>query len=364
MRLMNEQAPPAVSVIQTARDERAAHERIVLKGGVALSPAQRLAGDRVFGAPPKHVSLSAMASGQCVGLLSAEVHQSRRLPGSTVVIARRVAASMKPDVVFALLEKLDHLSIGELHARRIVISFAGSTRAELDRAAELVSRVGFEPCARPTVPGHTILLDMRDGEEGLLRQARPSLRRALRDAARLPVHCCPIDRVSHVDRMHAIKEVSYTRHGAVPPTLPLAGFIEAAGEHPDVFNLVGLYDSRGTDAGSLLAFEFASFDGRLATTEHAGMMHTRVNGRIVPGGYATLWESIRWAIRRGAVAFDMGGISVPGDSTYEATRTIGDFKRHFGGEIVPGLECQFEKQPDTFNARVMNSLERLVNRFR
>jgi len=270
---------------------------------------------------------------------------------------------MEPQVLVALLQHLDHLAADELRARRVIVSLVGSAQAELDRAAAMMSRIGFGPSARPTVSGHTILLDLRDGEEALLRQARPSLRRSLRDVARLPIRCEAIESVSLVDRMREIKEASYARHGAAPPSLPLDGFVKTARAHPDAFSLIGLYRNDTIGADSLLAFEFATFDGRIATSEHAGMASSRVNGRTVPGGYATLWESIRWAIRRGAVAFDLGGISTPADSSYAATQTINDFKFTFGGAIVPGLEREFVKHPKTLNARVMNSLECVVRRF-
>jgi len=363
-RLMTEPSLAAMSVIRTTRHDRAVHEAIVRVSGAPLSPAQRVAGDRVYGAAPSHVSLSAMVSGRCVGVLSAEVHPSPRFSGSTIVIARRISASTEPSVLLALLAQLDQLATDELGARRVVISLVGSTQAELDRAASLMPSLGFEPSARPKVPAHTILLDLRDGEEALLRNARPSLRRSLREVVRLPIRCDSIRSVLLVDRLKQIKQASYARHGSVPPPLPFAGFVETASAHPDAFSLIGLYRDDVIGADSLIAFEFTSFDGRLATSEHAGMVSTRVDGRSVPGGYATLWESIRWAIRRGAVAFDLGGISMPGDSTYEATRTIAQFKRNFGGEIVTGLEREFVKRPNTFTARLMNALASVAGRLR
>jgi lipid II:glycine glycyltransferase (peptidoglycan interpeptide bridge formation enzyme) len=109
---------------------------------------------------------------------------------------------------------------------------------------------------------------------------------------------------------------------------------------------------------------FATCDGQLATAEHAGMIRVRMNGKTVPAGYATLWESVRWAIHNGAQAFDLGGVSVPGDRSYDATRSIANFKSNFGGELRAGLEHEFERRTNTVSARLMNSLEGLVNRFR
>ena len=299
--------------------------------------------------------------GRCVGLLSAEVHRSRRLPGSTVVIARRVAASTHPRVLNALVQELDKTARVEMRARRIRISIVSSSMSELNDAGALLAESGFVASSSPSVAKHTIVLDLQQDEEALLRRVRPSVRRALKVVDQLPLRIAPIHDLTLANRLRVINRASYARHGVFPPELPFSGFIESALHHPDAFSLIGLYRTDISGSESLIAFEFTTSDRQVAIAEHAGMEHIRLYGKNVPAGYATLWASIRWGIRTGASLFDLGGVALPGDRSYNTTGSITRFKKHFGGEVVSTFEREYEKSSNTLGARVMNSLEGIVS---
>jgi Acetyltransferase (GNAT) domain len=355
---MNEAVTSVKRIMPVDSTQRAAHEAALLSAGIPLSSAQRMCGDLILGDSTRRVTLSALDGERCVGLLTAEIHPSRRLRGSTVVVARRVSAMLDANVLRDLVQESSRLASEQLGARRIIVSVWGADGPELSRARDVLCGLGFAPRVPSSCPRRTVILDLRDGEDGLLKRVRPSLRRRLRELARLPVSCAPITNERLGDRMRQIKEESYARHGALAPILPVPGFIAAAREHPETFSLVGLYRDDRHDVDGLMAWEFGTCDGHTGVTEHAGMSTIRLDGRAVPGGYATLWATIRWAIDAGAMEFDLGGISLPDDPEYAATGSISQFKLHFGGEIVPGREVEFERVPDTLSARFFSAIER------
>jgi hypothetical protein len=188
-----------------------------------------------------------------------------------------------------------------------------------------------------------------------------STRRHLRDLATSPVEFRQVTDVGLALRLQHLKESTLARHGGNPNAFPLnyRGMIVAATRAPRACSLIGAFRSGCTDAEGLVAWEFATFDGARAVSEHAAMELALGNGRSLPLGYGTLWASMQWAMANGARVFDVGGITVAGDADHDTFATISQFKSGFGGAVVSGLERELLFETNTFVARLQRAAVRL-----
>lgn len=342
----------SVETLDVAAPRRSAFEQSLQRDGHELSPFQRRVGDALVPRPSSRVVLAACEGSRCLGLLSLDIHPSRRLRGSRVIRVRRFSSTFTAPAIAALADGL--IATAErVHARVVLLSTSGADPASVDRAAAALVRAGFAAHPNSLTPDRTLLVDLTGGEAAVLGRASKSLRRTLRELATAPLEFRRLTDPSLAPRVEALKRATLERRGVDPSSFPLhyERMIAASLEHPQALSLVGGFRTDVAGADALIAWELATFDGVRAVSEHAAMERVAWNGRTLSAGYGTLWASIRWAMGSGARAFDLGGVTVEGDPDHEQFKSVSAFKANFGGELVSGLDREFQFAPQTSPAR-------------
>ena len=306
------------------------------------------------------VVLAAYRGELCCGLVALDVHASRRLFGSKLIRVRRFCSTFAPEVTAALGRGLTMLG-ARVHARVILLTASATEAMHVNQTITALNSVGFLPQRHSATSAHTALVDLAGGDVAVLHRFSRSTRRHLRGLATAPVEFRPVTDEGLAPRIKALKESTLARHGGNPNSFPLdyAAMISAANSAPNAFSLMGAFLTGRAGAEALVAWEFTTFDGVRALSEHAAMEQSILNDRTMPLGYGTLWASMRWAMARGARVFDLGGITVAGDTNHNAFASISQFKTGFGGAIVSGLEQECLFEPDTVPARLQRAAVRL-----
>ena len=257
-----------------------------------------------------------------------------------IVEARRISCAMPAEILTALLESLlEHAGA----VRRVYLSFDLGVGRHADslphEVATLLATHGFAPTAR-RAPMHTRVVPL-DAPVDVGAPAWKGVRRPLRALARFPVIVRPIVDEALADRMCEIKRHTYERRVGSMPPLDYRAMIRAAARHPGRVHVVGCFRTDRDGPESLVAWDCATFNGVVGTSEHGARADVRIDDHALPSGDWALMACIRWAQEQGAVAFDLGGVTDADAPDFGHVKGINEFKARFGGDIVRGLEQEF-----------------------
>ena len=222
-----------------------------------------------------------------------------------------------------------------------VILDGPSARKEID---DRMGRLSFRPSGR-LQPARTIVLDIAQSEEELLKGMKPKTRYNVRLAGRRGVRVRRAATESDLRAFYSLLEITGRRDEfgvhAFPYYQHLWRIFGPGGDNSVLLLLADHPDEAEREAGpiaGLLAFKF----GREAIYMYGASAE---RGREHMPNYLLQWEAIRWARDQGCAIYDFWGIpDPPGDegdesevspiNTRSGLRGVYWFKKGFGGREV------------------------------
>lgn len=272
------------------------------------------------------------SAGCCRAGFAVEVRRSRALPGHFILRVERFGYSLPAplhDVCVAALERLARDTPRVLRMHVEVFSPEEATRQTLRSSLEAHR---FRQLKEGRRYGHTIGIDLRPEEAGILASFHATARRHIRAVGKNPVALRPIEDEMFVQRMEAIYRETRTRTGGPVSHGDWASVVKLSRNHPDHSRVVGLFRTDVAGPDSLLAFAWGCGHGDHAHYETAAS--TRHTDLRLPLAYGLVWDLVCWARRKGATWFDFGGITQGHAGSEDPLGGISDFKRYFSKNVV------------------------------
>ncbi len=177
---------------------------------------------------------------------------------------------------------------------------------------------------------HTVILDLMQSEEALLKNMRRQTRYEVRQADKLGLETTWSNDEASFREFHQVQTETAERQHFVPPNLKmLLAEREAFGDN------ARLYVTRTPD-GKAIAYGLILIDGTEA--EYFEAASTELNHKL-PGAYGLQWRVIRDLKELGVKRYNLWGIA-PAGQTHHRYARVTTFKRGFGGEIVEFVPAQ------------------------
>ena len=229
-----------------------------------------------------------------------------------------------------------------------VFSRAAQTRAGI---AELLQQAGFVRAATTRNWGTTFALDLQPSEDELFGSFSPTVRRAIRSVAKLPVQVRSIDDRRSASRLDALSSEAFARTGARYQEMwDWEGVIELSRRAPDASRLVGLVRTDREGPEALLGFVWGWWNGE-SVSYFAGASSRPSDLQGVGIVHPLFWDLIVWAKRTGATWFDLGGATAGTAGSGDPLGGISEFKRRFSTQTVDVAE-DWVLEPHAVPARV------------
>lgn len=177
---------------------------------------------------------------------------------------------------------------------------------------------------------HTVILDLTESEEDLLKKMRRQTRYEVRRAEKLGLKVDFGNQKKLFEEFHVVQAETAARQNFVPPDLQtLLAEREAFGDR------AGIYTTK-TAGGEPVAYGLVFGVGPEA--EYFEAASTELNYKL-PGAYALLWQAIRDAKSQGYQRFNLWGIAPRGQKNHRYAG-VTTFKTGFGGEVVEFVPAQ------------------------
>ena len=296
------------------------------------------------------------ADGEPRAALGLRVDASRALPGHWLVRAQRVAFPGFPEGMAIAATALADLARSHWRILRLTTELTALGPEALEAAGAAFRAAGF---ARAPIRSwaRTLTIDLTPEEPAIIAAFSQQPRRDIRAIEKLPVVVREITESRWVPRMKALLYATYERTGGQVQPGDWPARISLATMDPALTRLIGLFRTDRTDDASLVAFTWGLFHGDHATYEIGAS--ERQDDIKVPLLTPLLWDLMRWARRRGASWFDLGGVSAGGSD--DPLSGITEFKRRLSKhEIDIGADWIIEPHP--VRATLARSISRLVGR--
>lgn len=217
-------------------------------------------------------------------------------------------------------------------------------RPQLRQSAENTERLralGARPAPMHLHAEHTVMIDLTESEEQLLKDMRKQTRYEVRRAEKLGMQVEWGNSAELFQEFHAVQTETAARQHFVPPDLPtLLAEREAFGQN------ARLYVAR-TAEGDAVAYGLVLIGG--AEAEYFEAASTALN-RKLPGAYALQWQVMRDLKALGVERYNLWGIAPLKNSSGRGQHATPDpqhryagvttFKTGFGGEIVEYVPAQ------------------------
>jgi lipid II:glycine glycyltransferase (peptidoglycan interpeptide bridge formation enzyme) len=225
----------------------------------------------------------------------------------------------------------------------------------LDAAERLLEEQGFEPCQRQT-PAKTRIIDLRPSLEEILSQFSKKTRPKLRIRKPEEVWIAELTSREHIPALQTAVNDAFQRTTHQHHNYDFASLFNTLEDFPETAVALGFFVSEEPRVPKAFVAGVAS--GPLFAYIGAG---SRSDPRLRrhPFNQNLLWRLLEIAKARGALLFDMGGITDGGPD--DPLAGISDFKRHFPGfELSIGRERLIKLRP--MRHRVFSVLHALTRR--
>jgi len=302
------------------------------------------------GSEPLFLALRA-SDGRCAGGFGIHAAPSRAFPGFRVLRVERFGEAVPPTLWAAAVDALTQVARQEPRVLRLtveVFSRCAQTRAGI---AALLQQAGFGRAATARNWGRTFALDLQRSEEELFASFSPTVRRAIRSVAKLPLQVRSIDDRRLASRLDALSSETFARTGAHYQEMwDWEGVIELSRRAPDASRLVGLVRADREGPEALLGFAWGWWNGE-SVSYFAGASSRPSDLQGVGIVHPLFWDLIVWAKRTGATWFDLGGATAGTAGSGDPLGGISEFKRRFSKQTVDVAE-DWVLEPHALPARV------------
>lgn len=177
---------------------------------------------------------------------------------------------------------------------------------------------------------HTVILDLTQSEEDLLKKMRRQTRYEVRQAAKKGVQVEWGNSEDLYREFHSVQHETALRQHFVPPNLAtLLAERQGFGQN------IRIYVARDTE-NQPIAYGLIFWSGKEG--EYFEAASTDLN-RKLPGSYAIIWQAMQDLKELGLERFNLWGIAPPGETKHRYSG-VTTFKTGFGGEVVEYLPAQ------------------------
>jgi len=291
------------------------------------------------------------SDGRCAGGFGIHAAPSRAFPGFRVLRIERFGEAVPRTLWATAVDALTQVARQEPRVLRLtveVFSRAAQTRAGI---AELLQQAGFVRAATTRNWGTTFALDLQPSEDELFGSFSPTVRRAIRSVAKLPVQVRSIDDRRSASRLDALSSEAFARTGArYQEVWDWEGVIELSRRAPDASRLVGLFRTDREGPEALLGFVWGWWNGE-SVSYFAGASSRPSDLQGVGIVHPLFWDLIVWAKGTGATWFDLGGATAGTAGSGDPLGGISEFKRRFSTQTVDVAE-DWVLEPHAVPARV------------
>lgn len=188
----------------------------------------------------------------------------------------------------------------------------------------MMSDLGLKKSPMHLAAEHTVIIDLTQTEEELLKNMRRQTRYEVRRAEKLGIKVSSSNSDEIFKEFHQIQVETAKRQSFIPPSLDvLMAEKEAFGENIRVY-------FAETDEGEKIAYGLIIKNGNEGDYFEAAS--TLLN-RKLPGAYALLWQVARDLKKEGYQRFNLWGIAPAGQPNHRYAG-VTTFKTGFGGEVV------------------------------
>lgn len=207
-------------------------------------------------------------------------------------------------------------------------------RPQLENTPEVKSlfkKLGFRRAPMHLHAELTSQLDLTKSDEELKKAMRKGTRYELNRASKLGIKVEEVSDKKSLDKFYDIQIETAKRHNFVPFSKKFLL------EQFQVFkeaDKVLMYKS--THEGKLLAMAFVIFYGQEAAYHYGASTDL---ARKIPGAYATQWQAIQEARKRGCTRYNFWGVTEHGQTNHRFYG-VSVFKRGFGGQDLAYLPTQ------------------------
>lgn len=198
--------------------------------------------------------------------------------------------------------------------------------AEIEKLANL----GLRKAPMHLHAEHTVILDLTQSEDELLKDMRRQTRYEVRRAEKLGLTTDWNNSEAAFREFHQVQTETAERQHFVPPDLKML-----LAEREAFGGQARLYTAR-TAEGAPVAYGLILIDG--AEAEYFEAASTKLNHKL-PGAYALQWQVIKDLKQLGVKRYNLWGIAPPGQPHHRYAK-VTTFKRGFGGEIVEFVPAQ------------------------
>lgn len=210
-------------------------------------------------------------------------------------------------------------------------------RPQLRRTPEheqLLASLGAKKAPMHLHAEHTVILDLTQSEDDLLKAMRRQTRYEVRRALKLGITVSWSDDEASFRQFHEVQAETASRQHFVPPDLKTL-LAERAAFNPEGEVGARLYVAK-TAEGAPIAYGLVLISG--AEAEYFEAASTELNHRL-PGAYALQWQVMRDLKKLGVKRYNLWGIAPPGQKAHRYAG-VTTFKTGFGGEIVEFVPAQ------------------------
>lgn len=204
-------------------------------------------------------------------------------------------------------------------------------RPQLNSAdAELLTGLGLKKAPMHLHAEHTVMLDLTQPEDDLLKNMRRQTRYEVRRAEKLGLKVEKYHDEKYFQEFHAVQSETALRQHFVPPSLEtLLAERTAFGEHAT------LYIAKTAD-NQPVAYGLIIQNG--AEAEYFEAASTELNYKL-PGAYALQWQVIKDLKNQGITRYNLWGIAPPGAKNHRYSG-VTTFKTGFGGKTIEFVPAQ------------------------
>ena len=293
----------------------------------------------------------------CAGVGIEQAH-TRAMPGYRILRVRRFGDSLPTNICQIILAGLNELA--RKYPRILRVQVQVFSREKREEIGALLEDLGFRENLPPTVYRHTLVIDLRPGEEEIFATFNDSSRNKIRKTMRKSGQSVVITDPIYSERLKELQQEALNRTGGHIAGEDWNAVLKLSREHPEISQVFGLFLGEDKSPDSMAAFGWVCNHGDHGEYRAAGS--TRRPDVKIPFGYLVAWDMIRWAKATGAVWFDMGGVTVA-DGTEPALEGISNFKRSFSREVAE-VGAEWIIEPSPMHARIADAVSQGTHRLR
>ena len=279
------------------------------------------------------------ASGRACGGIAIERVRCRTLPGCVVLRVKRFGGSLPSDVCRVALKAIVLLAKRSPRVLRLQVNIFSRTGREA--IAETMEELGLREVQPPSSYRYTLAIDLKRSEDEILASFNRNARKRIRESIAASLQSRAITDPAYAERLQELQQMALQRTGGHIEARDWRGALTLSRKYPNLSCIIGIFAGESTAPKDMGAFGWACSNGDHVEYCAAG---TQRNEEGIPFGYLLAWEIIRWAKTTGADWFDMGGVTLEGDTS--PLEGISRFKRYFSREVLEvGAEWILEPAP-------------------